>query len=228
MTKRAFVILAMIVPAAAILLVPTLALAAKEEVYRINVGDANSVCGHAVRALQRVPAAAFSPNEDWRKWFHRGNWTPFSTNLLRHDGSTIPYSFSYTTFDLDNNGREEVILWKRSMMHSAEIDVWYLVSKEELSTVLRDPLPVAVVLNLPAIKTYGDSVSVDTYVPVDFGVWSRDGVNYLVMREFGFPKRRKNAPSTFLVGKYSGQITQGRDGPTAKVDVLCAIAPASS
>src|SRR5688572_26020059 len=131
MTRGAIIVLALIAAAPGIAITPSSGLAAKDQRYRVDLGRNNPLCGHAIRVLRAIPTTAFSPDGDWRKWFHDAKWTPFSTKLLRHDGSTIPFYFSYTAFDLNDDDREEFVLWRRSMMHSIEIDIWYVVKKEE-------------------------------------------------------------------------------------------------
>jgi hypothetical protein len=195
---------------------------AADQGFRIKVGANNPVCIVGERLLRRIPAKSFTNGGDWRNWFENSeDWEQRTTLLLRRDGTTVPFEFSYVSFDIDNDGDEDILVWRTSMMSSAQIDLWYLFALDQLPRLLDATLPVDLLLSVPAVKGY--AASTEQHVPTDFARWSLNGVNYIAMREFGFPGKR-DVPSSFLVGKYDGRVVKrGGDGPTAQVTVVCEI-----
>jgi hypothetical protein len=189
---------------------------------RISIGARDPVCIDAEQMLRKIPVASFASNEDWRNRFDPGtDWKPFTTSVVRADGTTVPFSFTYAPFDIDNDREPEVVLWNVTKMRSVVMDVWYIFDQKQFQSVLGDNVPVGLLASVPAVKGYANSA--EGYVPTDFAPWRRNGVNYIVMREFGFPKKR-NISASFLVTKYDGLIVQRRgDGPTATVRVICDI-----
>jgi hypothetical protein len=196
--------------------------AASDPPLRISMGARDPVCIEAEQILGKIPVASFASQEDWRKWFDPGTgWKPVTTSVLRANGTTVPFSFTYAPFDIDNDREQEIILWNVAKMSSVAMDVWYIFDQQQFQSALGHNVPVALLMSVPALKGYANSA--EGYVPTDFAPWRRNGVNYIVMREFGFPKKR-NISASFLVTKYDGfNVHRRGDGPTATVRVICDI-----
>lgn len=196
---------------------------ASSKSFRIVTGKQNQLCVDAAQMLHKMPKdlfATYFANGGWRSWFNEEeNWKKKTTTLRRLDGTVIPYGYSYANFDIDNDGKEDFVIWKVSSIRSVEMDFWYIFPKDKSTLALDSELSVSE-LDVPQIG--GSLFSASDFVPTEFARWTRNGVNYIVMREIGFPGRNR-FPSSFLVTKYEGHVVKRGGMSIAEVNVLCVI-----
>lgn len=190
--------------------------------FSIVSGKQNQVCLDARKILNRIPKHQFShsANGEWRSWFDDGTgWQSKTVSLRRLDGTIIPSDYSYASFDIDNDGKDELVMWETSMMSSVYVDFWYIFPKDNEASLLGSELSVSQ-LNAPQIS--GVYSSAKDFAPSELAHWFHKGTNYIAMREYGFGlPSRKNVPASFLVSKYEGVISRRGGMPVANVKILC-------
>ena len=191
--------------------------------FSIVTGKQNRICVDALRVLHKMPKdlfSTYSAEGGWRSWFdEETNWKQKTTALRRLDGTKIPYGYSYANFDIDNDGKDDFIIWDVSSIRSVEMDFWFVFPHDKSTLALDSELSVSE-LEVPQIGgAYG---SVGNFVPTEFARWTHNGVNLIVMREIGFPGRNK-FPSSFLVTKYEGHVVKRGGMSIAEVNVICVI-----
>ena len=123
------------------------------------------------------------------KRFDADRWRSTSFNW---GSNPYPYTFRYRSFDLDNKGRERVILAERHLGKYHYHDLWYVVPLSTLLLVESGQLPADVFEEAERI----DERSVDFWNPEGLGLtqsfiasWTYEKQNYVIFQDVAFPWR---------------------------------------
>jgi hypothetical protein len=191
----------------------------QETRFAVTVGEANHVCQSVLKVIRRIPNSDFITSFKWMERFEkRTDWTSAKTLFLRADGERVPFEFSHADFDIDNDGSPELIVGTTNMMHSVLVDRWYVFRRPQLGELLTQGVSESKLAVVPKI----DTDSVPGFVPVEFARWSFEGVNYLILREYGFLRNRRPAAS-LLVAKFDRVVSGPRQVAIAKMTLVCDI-----
>jgi hypothetical protein len=187
--------------------------------FKLATGAGNPVCQSALKVVSGIPRSDFIANFNWVDRFEkRSEWSSAETSFVRSDGEKVPFKFSYVQFDLDNDASPDLVVATTMMMNSVLVDTWYMYRPSQLPSLLAEGVSESKLSLVPKI----DAQFVPGFVPVEFARWSFEGINYVVLREFGFLRNRR-PPASFLVAKYDG-VTKGHHQESiSKMTVVCDI-----
>jgi hypothetical protein len=153
------------------------------------LGSETPVCRRMVNRLKGVTRKQFSDGS-MDKRFDADRWR---TTTFKWYGDPYPHTFRYRAFDLDNSGRERVILAERHLSKYSEHDLWYVLPLSTLYLVESGQLSADAFDEAERIT----EDSVDFWNPDGLGLaqsfiatWTLGSQNYVIFQDVTFPRGR--------------------------------------
>lgn len=106
------------------------------------VGSEKGVCRELVKRVRKITKKQFLDGEV-QGIFDDGQWRTTTFSWRDNSGRMWPQDFRYRTFDIDNDGKDEVILSERAMGRYSYYDLWRILPFSNLPAIESGQLSVA-------------------------------------------------------------------------------------
>jgi len=171
---------------------------------KIIAGGKDEVC-HAIKDLSRKVSEEEYKSGIWRERFGSIDWKhdTYPTITAEKRPWDVPYKYVYV--DIDNDGRQDVVVVYSGMIRSVDFDWLYLFTPEKFQQAQLEKTVFKLFESGPFLNPHNEVKfsSGVTAVPVELQIWHHKGTRYLLLKEHFFPWRKAGPPHSLVVAKLS-------------------------
>lgn len=175
---------------------------------RVIYSSNNSVCRKAEKILGQIPRIEIWGHE-WKKAFGSVEWGKDSYPSINADGGVSENEYEFKAVDLNNDGKNEVVIKEVRMLSSILYEHLWVVGENEFLTIKTNRQIMSALQKLPqfsprnvAVFTNGKRIE-----PIQIHIWMHGERNYILMKELWFASEKRKFRASMYVAELRGELT---------------------
>lgn len=173
---------------------------------KVVVGQGIEAC----RAVAKIVRA--TKNEDfwigrWREGFGSVEWMGDSFPTITAEGRHADVPFLYTTLDINNDGRRDIVVLYSTLFSSIMWDWLYLFRPAQFRVAQKKGSVGKLFEQVPSLnpRNFVQFSNGQSGWPVELHLWHYKGRNFILLKEHSFAKGALSTPGSFFVAKLNPQ-----------------------
>lgn len=169
---------------------------------KITFEQSKSVCRDASKIVRRIPSEDFL-NGEWRKQFDQTDWLNDSDPTITAEGRQVEVPFKYRAIDINNDGKDEVVVVFTTLFSSVDFDWLYQFSPDQFLAAQKKRTVGKLLNQVPELnpRNFVRFSNGETGVPVELQFWHKGKTNYILLKENYFTKDNSEGPNSLFVAK---------------------------